>query len=434
MGSIGEQARRLMDGKTKPPGSLGMLEEWAISLAVRQGTLAPQATPARLVIFGADHGVAMAHSVSAYPSSVTAAVFESIRAGIAASCVMARSCGVSLHAIDVGIVAPEAPPAAFTARVSSGMLSGFLPGGECGTDDEASSGLFANPTPDTAERLGHTIIIDRQPVRGGTRDMLSMAAMTAAECQEAMATGRAAALSSAQDGIRVLCVGEIGIGNTASAAALLCALTGATAEEATGRGTGVSDDALAEKVSVVRRAVERAWGAHPPPEALAQHAARAADGAAGRDTAAADTAAEGQGQGFTLPRVFAEAMLEEVGGLELAAIVGAIIAAKDTKMVVVVDGFISGAAALAAVLLEPSTAGMLLLSHHSDERGAATLLAALRRAGVASAAPLHMGLRLGEGTGALLCVPMLSMACAVLKDMGSLDDTMALVGAGQDDS
>lgn len=100
-----------------------------------------------------------------------------------------------------------------------------------------------------------------------------------------------------------------------------------------------------------------------------------------------------------------------------------------TKMVVMVDGFISGAAALAAILLEPSAAAAVLLSHHSDERGAATLLPALRAAGAATAAPLHMGLRLGEGTGALLCTPMLGMACAVLKDMGSLDDTMALVDA-----
>ena len=80
----------------------------------------------------------------------------------------------------------------------------------------------------SAQRAGHTIIIDRQPVRSGSHDMLTTAAMTHSECQEAMATGRAAALSSAQDGVRVLCVGEIGIGNTASAAALLCALTGAT--------------------------------------------------------------------------------------------------------------------------------------------------------------------------------------------------------------
>ena len=87
--------------------------------------------------------------------AVTAAVFESIRAGFAASCVMARSCGASVHAIDVGINTPEVPPHAATTRVSSGMLAGFLPGGEYGTDDEASSGLFANPTPDTA-RLGES--------------------------------------------------------------------------------------------------------------------------------------------------------------------------------------------------------------------------------------------------------------------------------------
>lgn len=105
-----------------------------------------------------------------------------------------------------------------------------------------------------------------------------------------------------------------------------------------------------------------------------------------------------------------------------------------TKMVVLVDGFISGAAALAAVLLEPAAAGAVLLSHRSDERGAATLLAALRRAGVAAAPPLHMGLRLGEGTGALLCLPMLGMACAMLKDMGRLEDTLALAGPPADGS
>lgn len=100
-----------------------------------------------------------------------------------------------------------------------------------------------------------------------------------------------------------------------------------------------------------------------------------------------------------------------------------------TKMAVVVDGFISGAAALAAVMLEPSAAPAVLLSHRSGERGAGTLLTALRYAGVPIGPPLHMGLRLGEGTGALLCVPMLGMACAMLKDMGRLEDTLALAGA-----
>lgn len=101
-----------------------------------------------------------------------------------------------------------------------------------------------------------------------------------------------------------------------------------------------------------------------------------------------------------------------------------------TKMTVVVDGFISGVAALAAVMMDPDAATALLLSHQSSERGAEVLLGALRLHGVALGAPLSMGMRLGEGTGALLCLPLLKAACDIMKDMGTLADTLALVAGG----
>jgi nicotinate-nucleotide--dimethylbenzimidazole phosphoribosyltransferase len=99
-----------------------------------------------------------------------------------------------------------------------------------------------------------------------------------------------------------------------------------------------------------------------------------------------------------------------------------------SRMTVMVDGFISGVAALAAVMMDPGTAEAVLLSHRSSEAGAQVLLAALRRCGVRLPAALDMQMRLGEGTGALLCVPMLSAACAVMRDMGTLQQTLALVG------
>lgn len=102
-------------------------------------------------------------------------------------------------------------------------------------------------------------------------------------------------------------------------------------------------------------------------------------------------------------------------------------------MTVVVDGFISGVAALAAVMIDPETAPALLLSHQSNETGAKVLLNALQLHGVLLQAPLNMDMRLGEGTGALLCLPLLSAACSIMNDMGTLADTLALVGMGAKD-
>ena len=315
--------------KTKPPGSLGRIEELAVELAVLQDTLRPSVDPARLVVFGADHGVA-AEGVSAYPPEVTAQMMANLAAGGAAACVFTRTLGLSLEIVDVGVAAD---------------LSG-VPG------------------------LVHA------KVRRGTANFVNGPAMTAGELAAAMETGRAAARRAAEAGCRALALGDMGIGNTTSAAALVSAFTGADPEVTVGRGTGLDDRALDHKRQVVARALAR----HVRP------AAGAAD------------------------------LLAALGGLEIAAIAGAIIEAASRRIVVLLDGFIVGAAALAAGRMEPRCLAACIPSHRSAEAGHAVVLAAL------GATPLlDLGLRLGEGTGAVLALPLLRAACAMLADMATFE-------------
>ncbi len=200
--------------------------------------------------------------------------------------------------------------------------------------------------------------------------------MTASELAAAIEVGRAAARRAADAGCRALALGDMGIGNTTSAAALVSALTGVGPELTVGRGTGLDDRALDHKRQVVSRALAR----HVRPGA-----------------AAAD-------------------LLAALGGLEIAAIAGAIMEAAQRRIVVLLDGFIVGAAALAAVRMEPRCLAACIACHRSAEAGHAVVLTAL------GATPLlDLGLRLGEGTGAVLAVPLLRAACAMLAEMATFE-------------
>jgi nicotinate-nucleotide--dimethylbenzimidazole phosphoribosyltransferase len=316
-----------VDRKTKPPGSLGRLEELAVDIATWQGSLTPAVDPVRLVIFAADHGIT-AEGVSAYPAEVTAQMMANFAGGGAAACVLARSAGVQVEVVDVGVAAD---------------LAG-LPG------------------------------IVHAKVRHGTRSFLHEPAMTEGELNLALEAGRAAARRAQEYGCRVMALGEMGIGNTTSAAALLGLLTGQEALRVVGRGTGVDDDTLLRKREVVRLALER-------------HAGNDAPGA-----------------------------LAAVGGFEIAAMAGAMSAAATHGMLVLVDGFIATVAALAAVREDPSCRGAMIFAHRSAEHGHAVALDHL------GARPLlDLGLRLGEGTGALLAVPLVRAAAAMLSEMATFE-------------
>jgi nicotinate-nucleotide--dimethylbenzimidazole phosphoribosyltransferase len=320
-------ARAAVDAKTKPPGSLGRLEELAVEIAVRQGTLRPEVDPVRLVVFAGDHGV-VAEGVSAYPAEVTAQMMANFAAGGAAACVFAKVMGVGLEVVDVGVAAP----------------------------------------------MDHLTGIVHAKVSNGTANLATSAAMSESQLESALEAGRYAARRAIHDGCRCLALGEMGIGNSTAAACLVSAFTGTPPEQTVGPGAGLDDNGLAQKRAVVARALER-------------HAC---------------------------PGAGPLQILARLGGLEIAAMTGAALEASRRGALVIVDGYIASAAILAAVRLDPSIRSALVFAHRSAERGHVVALAALQ------ARPLlDLDLRLGEGTGALLAVPLLRAACAMLREMAT---------------
>lgn len=316
---------------TKPVGSLGRLEMLAARLCGIQRTLSPRATPRRIVVFAADHGVT-AEGVSAYPAAVTPQMVGNFLRGGAAINVLARAAGTDVCVVDVGVA----------GRIDA-----------CG--DAAS---FVS-----------------RCVRPGTRNMTVGAAMTVGELEAALDVGLDIAESAAADGVAVLGCGEMGIGNTTAATAITAALARVSAASVTGRGTGVADDVLARKVDAVTRALR----ANNP----------------GRDPLA---------------------LLQTVGGFEIAAIVGAYIGAAGHSTAIVGDGFIATAAAWLAAELCPPFVEYWFAGHLSPEPGHAVQLARLQQRPL-----LDLEMRLGEGTGAALAMHLFAAATAVMNEMATFD-------------
>ncbi|HJW34695.1 MAG TPA: nicotinate-nucleotide--dimethylbenzimidazole phosphoribosyltransferase [Holophagaceae bacterium] len=324
--AFGPLAQAHLDDLTKPLGALGQLERVGLRLARVAGTLRPTDPPAFLLTFAGDHGIAR-HGTSAYPAEVTPQMVANLAAGGAASSVLCRLHGIRHRVVDVGVAVP------------------------C-------------PFPGVSQRK----------VLPGTRDPLAGPAMTRAEAEACIQAGMDEVKDLPSPPFALLCLGEMGIGNSAVAALLACALGGLTPEEAVGPGTGVKGDALQRKMDTVRRVFE---ARHPDP---------------------ADPVA----------------VLAEVGGAEFGAMAGAMLAGAARGWAIVVDGYIAGAAALLALRLDPRLADFLIWAHRSAEPGAARLLESLGAEPV-----LDMGLRLGEGSGAALVVPILRSACAVMREMAT---------------
>jgi nicotinate-nucleotide--dimethylbenzimidazole phosphoribosyltransferase len=326
------------DTLVKPIGSLGRLEELAARYAGARGRFpAPIPQKAALALFAADHGVA-AEGVSAYGSQTTAAMIATVMAGGAAVNVLARQHEIDLTLVDVGV----------------------------------AGDLSAIPRQPLVPLLRH-------PVRAGTRNLRTEAALTADEVNRARAIGAQIAARLIEQGHTLVGVGEIGIGNTTSAAALIALFTGRDPGDIVGRGTGLDDAGIAHKIAVVRAALalhrlsDEASGAVDPLHALAA-----------------------------------------VGGLEIAAMVGFIIAAASQRCLVVLDGVVTNAGALAACALAPGLAPYLVAAHRSAERGADHALAALGLQPL-----LDFGLRLGEGTGAILAMDLVRTAVAAQGAMAT---------------
>jgi nicotinate-nucleotide--dimethylbenzimidazole phosphoribosyltransferase len=317
---------------TKPPGSLGVLEDVAAQLAGIAGECPPPLPqPAAVAVFAGDHGV-HAQGVTPWPQEVTAQMVANFLAGGAVVNAFAAGLDAGVHVVDVGVAAPLDP----------------------------------------APRL-----LDRR-VRAGTDDLSVGPAMTVAEARRAVEAGIEVATALAATG-NCLITGDMGIANTTPAAALVCAFTGASPAAATGRGTGIDDPTLARKVDVVTRAVARV----PAPPST-------------------------PGEALTA--------LAEVGGLEHAAIAGFVLGAAAARVPVLLDGVIAGSAALVAAALCPTAPEFALAGHASSEPGAALALAHLRLRPL-----LGLDLRLGEGTGALLALPLVTAAARALRDVATFD-------------
>lgn len=333
-------ARRHLDRLTKPIGSLGRLETIAAQMfALKDAALEPLTRKA-VYVFAADHGV-VAEGVSAYPAEVTRQMVLNFLRGGAAINVLARANDVAVRVVDVGV---------------DGDLA-----------DEA--------------------MLLHEKVRRGSRNMLREPAMSEAELTQALKVGMRAAETAFADGMALVAVGEMGIGNTTAASAMTSLLTGADCKSVTGRGTGVSDEQYLRKQAVVSAILER----------------------------------HSQTSGVNTPL----GILRAVGGLEIAAMAGMILAAAAHRIAIVLDGFISTAAAAVACGLVPAARGYLFAGHRSEEPGHRVLLEHLALQPV-----LDLGMRLGEGTGAVLAMPVIEAAVHLYLEMATFDSA-GVSGAGQ---
>jgi nicotinate-nucleotide--dimethylbenzimidazole phosphoribosyltransferase len=329
-----------LDNKTKPLGSLGRIESVGLQIGQILGTTAPELQQPQMVVFAGDHGLT-ARGISAFPSDVTWQMVENFLAGGAAVSVLARQNGIALTVVDCG--------------VKHDFLAG-LPTGQGGAMP-ARAGLQVRKAVGAEQ---------------GTADSSAQAAMTPAQCEQALQHG----IDLVQDlPGNALLLGEMGIGNTSAASLLLARLAGLDIAVCTGAGTGLDAPAVLRKTGVLREVLQRHADAKDPLAALAAF-----------------------------------------GGFEIATMVGAVLQAAHERRVVVVDGFIATSAVLVAHALQPLVLQRCVFAHRSGERGHEFMLQHL-----GMQALLDLGLRLGEGSGAALAWPLLQSACTVLREMASFE-------------
>lgn len=324
------QARACLEEKVKPVGSLGELEEMAAVMAGIFGTLALDIRSKGNLIFCADNGV-YEEGYHKYPRQITRLVTEIMAAGKGGGAVIAKSVGARFKIIDLGVIGfPKAP------------------------------------------NIEHAVIRPE-----GTGNIAAGPAMTRQEACQAIEIGMKEAEAFFDEGVQVITTGEIGLGNTATSAAVIAALTGRDPSEVTGMGSGCTEQTFAKKTTVVARALEVN---RPDPSDILD-------------------------------------VISKVGGFDIGAMTGVMLAAALRRKPVVVDGIIAQAAALCAIRSNPLARDYMLASHMSGEKGAGPTFESL-----GMMPPLRMGMRLGEGTGSCLLFPMLDAAAAVLSEMASFDD------------
>ncbi|MEM1134618.1 MAG: nicotinate-nucleotide--dimethylbenzimidazole phosphoribosyltransferase [Bacteroidota bacterium] len=329
MTDIRVQLQQKIDLKTKPLGALGILEKLALQIGTVQNTLQPSLYAPTIFVFAADHGIAQS-GVSAYPPEVTFQMVMNFLNGGAAINIFSRQNEINLKIIDAGV---------------------------------------------NYDFPSHPLLIDYK-IAKGTNNFLQTVAMSNAQLDECFQKGRAAIEEQIPERCNVIGFGEMGIGNTSSAALLMSALCDLPLKDCVGRGTGLNDSQLARKVEILTRAKEKHVG-------------------------------------ITLPKE----VLQTFGGFEIAQMCGAMLHAYEKNMLLIIDGFIATSAFLVATKMKPEIQQNAIFSHLSDEFAHAKLLAYLEATPV-----LQLNMRLGEGTGCAVAFPILKSAVNFLNEMTSFED------------
>jgi len=327
--TLGSLLQIKIDQKTKPLGSLGQLESLGLQIGLCQNTLTPSLNKPCILIFAGDHGIVDA-GVSAYPQTVTAQMVANFLSGGAAISIFARQHQLELLIVDAGV---------------------------------------------NADLASHPRLIDAK-IGKGTKNFLTNPAMTAEECTKALQAGAELVLQKYNNGCNCIGFGEMGIGNTSSAALLMHCLTAMPLAQCVGRGTGLNDDQLQNKLGILQQALNQHKDMTEPLDILATF-----------------------------------------GGFEIAMMVGAYLKAAESGMLIMVDGFIASTALLVACKLYPQVLGFCVFSHVSSEQGHQALLDQFN-----TRALLNLDLRLGEGSGIALAYPLLQSAVVFLNEMATFDE------------
>lgn len=327
--TLREQIQHKINNKTKPLGALGKLEEVALQIALIQETLTPSLVKPHIVVFAASHGIA-SEGVSAYPPEVTFQMVLNFLQDGAAINVFTKQNGIELALVDAGV----------------------------DHDFEPDKNLID-------AKINH-----------GTKSFLSESAMTETECQRAVDKGKEIVKNIAKKGCNVIGLGEMGIGNTSSAAVIMSKLLNIPIEDCVGKGTGVNRDQYQNKINILKKAISN-------------HAEVS---------------------------IIPMQVLQTFGGFEIAMMCGAFLAAAEEKMVLMVDGFIASAAFLCAVKLNPAIKDFAVFCHQSEEKGHQLLLESLNVKPL-----LNLDMRLGEGSGCAVAYPLIKSAVAFLNEMASFE-------------
>lgn len=325
-----QKARQRLREQTRPEGSLGELERYLERIVSIQAKERPSVSKKRIIVFAGDHGVE-AEGVSLYPREVTPAMVYNFLSGGATISAFARSVGAEVEIVDMGV------------------------------DHEFKSA---------------PLLISRK-IRRGTSNIKEKQAMTSSELFRSLEIGWERAAQAEKDGVQLLGIGEMGIGNTTAASAVIAALTKADPKTITGKGTGIDDAMLEQKIRVIEEAlrVNRPYLTDP----------------------------------FSI--------LQSLGGFEIAAISGCVMGAAHFKIPCVIDGWIASSGALAPIQLNPAILDYLFFAHESEEKGHRILLEELDVRPI-----LRLSMRLGEGTGACLAMSILEAAVSAYNEVATFEE------------